>query len=635
MIPYREVKVLDLNSGALGVPPITLMENAGTVLADVIRKENPSGKRVLFICGTGNNGGDGLVAARHLAETCPVHVIILGESMRKDISRRNLALLPKSVTVDRVSVEEAWPGKGYDGPRRHPGNDHEGTRGPGRVGNRGEGKGDNQGEGEWEGGGEGYCQTEWRRSLAMAVGKADIIVDAMLGVGITGSLREPYRSAVEEVNGSGSFIISVDVPTGLGGDPAVEPDITVTFHDIKPGMRGPVVRWESPDGMGKGDDQRKDEVGGKDRGRTEVGGKDRGRTEGRGEEGADMAGHPSGIKGGTCGTIIIADIGIPMDAEKYVGVGDFISYPVPASSWHKGNGGIVLIVGGGPYTGAPALAGLAALRTGSDLVHLAVPWRVHPIIASYSPDLMVHPLGTPLAFPSAHQVSHHHVRPPRNGDHLTPEDVDDILTLAFRAHAVLIGPGLGKHRETVAAVQKLVEELRKPMVIDADAIYALKDVRFGGNTIVTPHATEFSLSFEDSTLGSVMPSGAALSQRVIRELDGEDRKRARLAMTYALTHGVVVVQKGLEDIITDGEHIRFNRTGNAGMTVGGTGDVLAGVLVSLLARGMEPFLAGRIGTYLTGRAGDLAFRRSWYSLTASDVVSTIPRVFQEIFGTGQ
>lgn len=524
MIPYKEVKVLDLNTEALGIPTLTLMENAGTGLAEEIRKLNSTGKRVLFLCGTGNNGGDGLVAARHLARECSVHVVILGEAMKTDISRRNHAIMPDPVQVEHISV----------------------------------------GSGEWHG------------TIARAIRDADIIVDSMLGVGITGTLIQPFHFAVEEVNGSGKRVVSVDVPTGFGGDLAIDPDITVTFHDTKPGMHGRVPH-DSEEARGG--------VGG------------------------------SRITSTNCGTIVVLDIGIPLEAEKYVGVGDFGYYPIPGKGFHKGNNGIVLIVGGGPFTGAPALAGKGALRAGSDLVQVAVPSRAYPIIASMSEDLIVHPLSS--------------------RDHLTVDDVDAILSYAFRAHAVLIGPGLGKHKETVAAVQKLADEIRKPLVIDADAIYSLKDVKFHGNTIFTPHRSEFTLSFEDSKLASVEPTRAALSQRVVSELDEEVRRRTVKAMTYARTHGGIVVQKGSEDIITDGERVKFNRTGNPGMTVGGTGDVLAGVIVSLLARGLEPFNAGRLGTYVTGRAGDLAFMRSWYSLTASDVVNEIPGVFQEVFGVGQ
>jgi len=115
------------------------------------------------------------------------------------------------------------------------------------------------------------------------------------------------------------------------------------------------------------------------------------------------------------------------------------------------------------------------------------------------------------------------------------------------------------------------------------------------------------------------------------ELEKEEKNRAKLALTYALTHAVTVVQKGNVDLITDGIQLKFNRTGNPGMTVGGTGDVLSGIIASLYARGMEPFNAGALGAHVNGMAGDLAFRDRWYSLTATDIVERIPDVFVKIF----
>lgn len=517
MIPYKDVKVLDLNTEALGIPTLTLMENAGKALAEEITIMDVAGKKVLFLCGTGNNGGDGLVAARHLADTCVVLVLILGKEMKTDISRKNYLRLPDNIRKDHVDVGE-----------------------------------------------EG-----WQQKVKQAISEADIIVDSMLGVGIAGKLRDPYHFSVREINDSGKPVLSVDVPTGFGGDTAVLPDITVTFHDTKQGMHGRVTHDPADSGPGQT------------------------------------------IQSLNCGRIIIRDIGIPVEAEKFVGIGDFVYYPLPGDHYHKGNNGTVLVVGGGPFTGAPALAASAVLRTGSDLVQLAVPSRVYPIIASMSSDLIVHPLIS--------------------DDHLAPRDVPAILTHAFRANVVLIGPGLGKHAETVKAVQELGKELKKPLVIDADAIYALKDVRFGNNVIFTPHMGEFTDALEDSVLEPIEPPGG-LHSSLLTKLSSKEGERVRLAMTFARTHGVTVLLKGHHDLITDGEHFKFNRTGNPGMTVGGTGDVLAGITASLLARGLLPYNAARLGAYINGSAGDLAFERSWYSLTASDVVEEIPRVFQQVFG---
>jgi ADP-dependent NAD(P)H-hydrate dehydratase / NAD(P)H-hydrate epimerase len=517
MIPYKEVKVLDLNTEAMGIPTIGLMENAGKALAEEIKAILGPGKNVLFLCGTGNNGGDGLVAARYLADHADVRVFILGKKMKTDISHQNFDALPDTVLFKHVVPGECASGE------------------------------------------------NWKTVISEGIMDADLIVDSMLGVGITGNLREPFAFSAQEINDSGKHVVSVDVPTGLGGPVAVLPEITVTFHDTKPGMNGRI---------------------------------------------ADDTGRI--IESGNCGRIIIRDIGIPIEAEKFVGVGDFIHYSLPGKESHKGNNGNVLIVGGGPFTGAPALAATAALRTGSDLVFLAVPSRVHPIIASMSKDLIVHPLPSP--------------------DHLTPRDIPAILSHAMRAHVVLIGPGLGKHPETVRAIQELVKQLNKPMVIDADAIYSLKDVRFKNNVIFTPHQAEFRESMEDSNLMPYEPNTSLHHNRLFHELSQEEAKRTKMAMSYALTHGAILVQKGHQDLITDGRRFKFNNTGNPGMTVGGTGDVLSGIIASLYARGLERFNAGALGAYLCGRAGDLAFKDRWYSLLASDIIERIPDVFIEVIG---
>jgi len=244
-------------------------------------------------------------------------------------------------------------------------------------------------------------------------------------------------------------------------------------------------------------------------------------------------------------------------------------------------------------------------------VFLAVPSRVYPIIASMSMNFIVHPLSSQ--------------------SHLTPADVPEIHSLAERAHAVLIGPGLGKHPETILAVQELAKSLEKPLVVDADAIYALKDMKFNGNAVFTPHRHEFRDAMEDSALPEVELPSEVLEQGIFSRLTAEEVVRAESVLGFALSHGLTVVQKGADDLISDGTRIKFNRTGNPGMAVGGTGDALAGVIASLLARGLEPFNAGRLGAYINGRAGDIAFEKRWYSLTAEDVVKGIPRVFMEAF----
>ena len=249
--------------------------------------------------------------------------------------------------------------------------------------------------------------------------KNDIIIDAMLGIGISGSLKEPYASIVNKINKtSNKKIISVDVPTGLGTNIAVRPHYTITFHDSKIGMNN-----------------------------------------------------------SNCGKIKVVDIGVPEKAINFVGPGELATYyPIPLKKSHKGDNGRVLVIGGGPYSGAPALCGMAALRTGCDLVYVASPKKSSSVIANYSPNLIVKELS---------------------GDILLPEDIDILNDLFKKCDSVVIGPGLGKHPETEKATIEIIKRINKekiPVVIDADAILPLSSYSneiFNSKTVITPHAGEF------------------------------------------------------------------------------------------------------------------------------------------------
>ena len=172
------------------------------------------------------------------------------------------------------------------------------------------------------------------------------------------------------------------------------------------------------------------------------------------------------------GEIVVADIGIPPDAAKYVGPGEFVLYPLPSPDSHKGMNGRVLVVGGGPYTGAPALAGFGAYRIKVDLVRIATPARSYLPVAGYSPNFIVHELGD---------------------DVLTEEDVPRVMDLIKNVEAVLIGPGLGNADGTLHAIREIIRGCDRPMVIDADAITAVskdRSVLKGKAGVITPHAGE-------------------------------------------------------------------------------------------------------------------------------------------------
>ncbi|MEE9116754.1 MAG: NAD(P)H-hydrate epimerase, partial [Thermoplasmata archaeon] len=242
------------------------MEKAGEAVANVIGKKfDLRGKKVLVICGTGNNGGDGFVVARYLSEHCKVRVALAKsvEDIKSGIATKNFARIEDELEI----VESA-------------------------------------------------------SNLGVLIRGSDIIVDALLGIGISGKVREPNRSMIKKVNASKKPVVSIDVPSGLGADLAINPTITVALHDKK---------------------------------------------EGQTKENS--------------GQILVRSIGIPEEAERYAGPGEFVYYPIPREDSHKGENGRVLVVGGGPFTGAPALVGLAAYRIGADLVHIATPKNVHDVVA--------------------------------------------------------------------------------------------------------------------------------------------------------------------------------------------------------------------------------------------------------------
>ena len=176
------------------------------------------------------------------------------------------------------------------------------------------------------------------------------------------------------------------------------------------------------------------------------------------------------------------------------------------------------------------------------------------------------------------------------------------MELSEKCDSVLIGPGLGTDPSTISAVRSFCTQCKRPIVIDADAITAMsgKHIRRNAPTIYTPHHSEY-----------IRLCGDMDQMESSKELDS------------------VIVLKGEKDIITDGTRIRTNITGNAGMTSGGTGDVLAGIISGLLSKGMEPFDAGCLGTYICGKAGDLAFEEFSFGLLATDIIDYVAKVISK------
>lgn len=260
---------------------------------------------------------------------------------------------------------------------------------------------------------------------------------------------------------------------------------------------------------------------------------------------------------------------------------------------HKGDfGKLLLLCGSRGYTGAAFFAAMGALRSGAGLVFLGAPESIYGIEAVK--------LNEPVIFPL-----------PDVGGRLSADAVPEILSRIPRMDAVLVGPGLGQSDGTLAVVRAVLEKAECPVVVDADGINVLRahrDLLRGRKspTILTPHDGEFA------RLGGII---------------GEDRMAAAAALAEDL--GCVVLLKGHETCVTDGTDGYINPTGNSGMAVGGSGDVLAGVITALLGAGLPPLEAAACGAWLHGAAGDrCASELGQYGMLPTDMLSALPRLMK-------
>ena len=228
-----------------------------------------------------------------------------------------------------------------------------------------------------------------------------------------------------------------------------------------------------------------------------------------------------------------------------------------------------------------------------DIVYVAAPETAAPIIAGFSPSLITLKL---------------------KGSRLRPKSLNMLDDVYEKVDAVALGPGLGLHEETVEAVRTMVgeaERRRLPVLLDADALKSYpQGEKISTAAVFTPHEREFEI------LTGKAP-GRSLEER------GETvrREAARL--------GATILLKGSVDVMSDGAHVRYNWTGNPGMTVGGTGDVLSGVAAGFMAAGCQPFEAAVAGAFVNGAAGDAALLEKGYHLEPLDLVRRIPKVMED------
>ncbi|MHA2362347.1 MAG: NAD(P)H-hydrate dehydratase [Candidatus Hodarchaeales archaeon] len=497
-ITTETMTILDINSEYFGISRFLLMENAGAQISRFVEDEikkfsSISAPRIAIFCGTGGNGGDGFVAARHLHANYDVDVFYCGPEGRiqSKSALKNIKSLKK---LPRLSLFEI----------------------------------------------------RYVNDLkSININSYSCIIDGLLGTGLRHSkLREPIKSIIALINKANNkkttFTVSIDVPSGLKRDGnqaelIVKADYTIALHKPKLGSFN----------------------------------------------------YGNQVK--------IMPIGIPPEASEYCGPGLFTLFPTRSLNSHKGQNGKILIIGGSrEYHGAPVLAAKAALALTTDLVTLFVPKIIDVPVRSLDPAYIVNSY---------------------EGDFFNEESISMLEPLLPKVDTVLLGPGIGQEIATKKAIQILLKKWDSKfpkLVIDAEALKALKGVTIPSHTILTPHAGEFSLITESEILAT-------------NNLDDRLEQIKNGIKDYPSE--ITWLVKGPIDIIVQDEKYRFNKTGIPVMTMGGTGDVLAGVTTALLSRVIDSFDTASMAAFITGIAGKLVQEKQF---SVQKLINYLPIALHEI-----
>lgn len=379
----------------------------------------------------------------------------------------------------------------------------------------------------------------------------DVVVDAIFGTGLRGEITGEYAEIINLVNKSGKIVVSVDVPSGIDSNTgkvlgvAVKADLTVTFGVPKIGH----ILFPGRDLTGK---------------------------------------------------LKVANIGHPVhlidSINRYVITREMVRSLLPERprDSHKGTYGKVLIIAGSRlYSGAPVLSGMGALKVGTGLVKLAVPFPQNLIAISRFPELISIPVDTEKGF-------------------FGPRNIQECLELSKDVDVVAIGPGLGNNEHVREFVNEFLKTLEKPAVIDADAINVL-DISVlkerKSPAVLTPHPGEMA--------------------RLVKKTVGDVKYNYELAEEFAKENDCVLVLKSATTIVTDGGRTLFNITGNTGLSKGGSGDVLTGMIAGFMAQGLSPLEASTVSVYLHGFAAEL-FEQDERGLTASELLRLIPEAIRRL-----
>jgi len=511
-ISSEEMGILDNNSEWLGIPKSHLMECAGySFTIEIVDRYNlDANSKVALFCGTGNNGGDGFVIAKHLSSFgIKVLVILVGTpdniktkeaKINWDINSTLNYSIKRKIVRDSADLDEI-------------------------------------------------------NIIIKEDKKFGLIIDGLLGTGIKGKIREPIASAIDIINRlkveekERIKIVSIDVPSGL--DPntgkatnkAIYADLVITFHRIKKGLKQ----------------------------------------------------NSKYIK-----DLVVKSIGIPPEASIFIGKGDLLpTLKERKIDNHKGQFGRILVIGGSKnYSGAPAYTSLTGINFGCDLVITYTPEVVGDVIRSYSPNMIVRT---------------------KPGDWLNQSASNEIFELIDWSNSIIIGPGLGQEKQTEDFLVELLEKLhqeKKSFVLDADALKLVKNhlnIIKGDNAVLTPHEGELKIMTDID-----LPPFDKI----------EDRGNAIFALAKKLD--VTLLVKGPLDYISNGKQLKINRTGCSEMSIGGTGDVLAGLCGCFLTTENDPFKSACSAAFLNGYIGEYCKKNIGQRFTTTDMINNINKTILKL-----
>ncbi len=510
-ITSEKVGILDNNSEWLGIPKSNLMECAGYSFAIEIVNKYALGEksRIAIFCGTGNNGGDGFVIARHLSSfRVKSTVILVGtpDKIRTNEAKLNWEIISKhldySIEIEIVSDSTDI----------------------GKIGKIIEKNKDYK-----------------------------LIIDGLLGTGIKGKIREPISSTIDLINRlkekSKIKIVSIDVPSGLDPntgdvyDKAVKSDLVITFHRNKKGMN---------------------------------------------------------VDNEYIREIVVKSIGIPQEANLFVGKGDLTpTLKARKIDTHKGQFGRMLVIGGSKnYSGAPAYSSITSINFGIDLVITYTPEVIGDVIRGYSPNMIVR--TSP-------------------GEWLNINALEEISWLIDWSNSIIIGPGIGLEKDTEKLLVKLLEYLKehnKAFVLDADALKLVKDhldLLKGQSVILTPHEGELKIM-----TGVELPPYDKIDER------------GKIILDLAKKLDITLLVKGPYDYISNGNELKINKTGCPEMSIGGTGDVLAGLCGCFLAVKNDIFKSACSAAFLNGFIGEYSKKKIGPHFTTTDLISNINNAIMDL-----